>query len=276
MGNVGDNFSFHGLYVCPDLDIATYALAGVADGTRGWGLRGDTFSALAQLEDLGLEAWFRLGDRDMAVQVARKAMLDGGATLTGATDALRRMFGVPHLILPVTDDKVETHMITPGGPMHLQEFWVREGGRPKVVGVEYRGSRSSRVTAQVERALKGADRVVVCPANPVTSIGPILAVPGVLEGLVGTRARISALSPMLGNAPFSGPASKMMKGLKLRPDSAGVAAGYSAFLDAIVIDRSDASMKGPIEETGVECVLSRTAMSGPADETRLAKELVGA
>ena len=276
LGNVGDDYRFYGLPVCPDLDIAMYTLAGVADNARGWGIGGDSFAALKQLSGLGLETWFRLGDMDMAVQVFRRSLIDSGMTLTEATDSLRRALGVSASILPVTDDPLETHIITPRGSLHLQEFWVRERGRPHVVGVEYRGSRSASLTREAKGAIRAADRVVVCPANPVTSIRPMLAVRGTLGALAKSQARISALSPMIGQAPVSGPAAKLMKACGVRVDSVGVAKLYSAFLDSIIIDGSDKEMKEEIESIGVECRLSSTFIRGSADEVRLARELLSA
>ncbi len=276
VGNVGDDYSFYGLPVCPDLDIATYTLAGIADPARGWGISGDSYVALGQLSRLGLETWFRLGDMDMAVQVFRRSMTQSGMTLTEATDSLRRALGVKASIVPVTDDPLETRVLTPAGSLHLQEFWVRERGRPRVTGVEYRGSRSASLTQEAKRALGEAERVVVCPANPVTSIRPLLAVRGVSEALAKSQARISALSPMIGRAPVSGPVAKLMKACGIRVDSVGVAKLYSAFLDCIIIDGSDRDMKEEIESIGVECRLSGTLIRGSRDEVRLAKELLSA
>ena len=276
IGNVGDNFRFHGLYVCPDLDIAMYTLAGVSDPVRGWGLKGDTFTAMDQLAKVGLETWFRLGDRDMATQVLRRGWLDAGMTLTQVTDLMRKGFRVRHPILPVTDDPLETYVLTPRGPLHLQEFWVRDRGRPRATRVEYRGSVSARPTSQVAEAVGAADRVVICPANPVTSVGPMLAVPGVVEILAEARGRVSALSPMLGKAPFSGPAAKLMKAAGISSDSIGVAEKYAPFLDSLLIDRADEAMKAQIEDAGVDCVLSGTKIAGAKDEARLARELLEA
>ncbi len=276
VGNVGDNFHFHGLYVCPDLDIATYSLAGVADPVRGWGLRGDSFTTMDQFAKMGVDSWFRLGDRDMATQILRRGWLDAGMTLTQATDLLRRSFGVGHPVLPISDDPVETYVLTPRGPLHLQEFWVRDGGRPRVAGVEYRGASFARPTSKAVEAVEQADRVVICPANPVTSVGPILAIPSVGDVLARARARVSALSPMIGKAPFSGPAAKLMKAVRMRTDSVGVAERYAQFLDSIVIDRSDEAMKGAVKDAGVDCAVSDTRIRGGRDEVRLARELLEA
>lgn len=276
IGNVGDNFHLHGLYVCPDLDIAMYTLAGIEDPGKGWGIDGDTFAVLDQLSKLGIETWFRLGDKDIATQILRRQLLEGGMSLTRATDWLRRSFGVDHLILPVTDDPLETYVTTPGGSLHLQEFWVREKGRPRVVGVEFRGSASARPTEQALTALEQAERIVICPANPVTSVGPMTAIQGFTQALSKTPARVAALSPMLGTAPFSGPAAKLMKAVGMRTTSVGVAEKYSPFLDSLIVDAADAAMKEGIKEAGVDCVISKTLIRGSRDEVRLARELLAA
>jgi LPPG:FO 2-phospho-L-lactate transferase len=274
--NVGDNVWMHGLYVCPDLDITMYTLAGLADRRQGWGIEGDTFRTLVQLGQIGEPTWFALGDMDMATQIVRTRMLREGMTLTSVTEKLRKAFDVAQTILPLTDDRVETRVLTASGYEHLQEFWVRDRGRPAVRGVAYKGASRARFTEDVEEAIRKADRIVLCPANPVTSIGPMLAVQGFSRRLSRTKARVTALSPMMGRAPFSGPAAKLMKAVGMRPDSVGVAQMYSGFLDSLVIDRSDAGVAAEIEELGIKCILSDTLMKYPSDEERLSKELVEA
>jgi LPPG:FO 2-phospho-L-lactate transferase len=276
VANVGDNFWVHGLYVCPDLDIAMYTLAGLASRRQGWGIEGDTFRTLAQLGQIGERTWFTLGDMDIATQIVRTRMLREGLTLTSVTEGLRKAFRVVQAILPLTDDPVETRILTPAGYVHLQEFWVRDRGRPAVRGVAYKGSSRARFTEEVERAIKRADRVVICPANPVTSIGPMLAVPGFSRMLSRTKARVTALSPMVGRVPFSGPAAKLMKAVGMRSDSVGVAQMYSEFLDSLVIDRSDEGITGQIEELGIKCVPSDTLMKDRSEEKRIAKEMLEA
>lgn len=276
VANVGDNVWMHGLYVCPDLDIAMYTLAGLADRRQGWGIEGDTFRTLAQLGQIGEPTWFALGDMDIATQIVRTKMLREGLTLTSITEKLRIAFHVAQTILPLTDDPVESRILTPAGYAHLQEFWVRDRGRPVVRGVTYKGASRARLSEDVGKAIERADRVVLCPANPVTSIRPMLAVPGFSIGLSRTKARVTALSPMVGRAPFSGPAGKLMKAVGMRPDSVGVAQMYSEFLDSLIIDRSDAGLAAEIEELGIKCTFSDTLMRDRSDEERLSKELVEA
>lgn len=274
ISNVGDNIWMHGLYICPDVDIAMYTLAGIANRQKGWGVEGDTFETLGQMKLEGEESWFALGDRDLATHILRTMMVREGVGLTEATRRLCRSLGVKPRILPATDSPLETWVRTPAAQMHLQEFWVKQRGRPKVIGVRYWGASKARPTPDVERAIMGAGRVVVCPANPVTSIGPMLAIPGFAKLLSKTPGRVSALSPMVGSMPFSGPAAKLMKGVGIRPDSAGVAEKYSRFLDSIIIDRSDAGLVDEIEAMGIGCKLSDTMIGSESDERRLARELL--
>jgi LPPG:FO 2-phospho-L-lactate transferase len=274
VANVGDNAWFHGLYVCPDVDTVTYTLAGIADSQRGWGIQGDEFKTLAQLKRLGAEGtWFNIGDRDMATDLLRTALMREGKTLTGATAAIARGLGVRRwTILPATDQHVETRIITAKkGEMHLQEFWVKERGRPTATGVRYVGARRARATKEVADRLSSAGRVIVAPANPITSVMPILSIGGFREMLRGSKARKVAVSPMLGKGSFSGPAAQLMLARGLKPTSEGVARLYKGVIDAILIDESDRAQANAIERAGVSCHLTSTLMRSREDEVRLAK-----
>ena len=275
LANVGDNIWTYGVYVCPDVDIATYRLAGISS-PRGWGIAGDSFEVLRGLSRLGKETWFRLGDMDLAVCLARTEMLRKGLSLTQATERIAKSLGAGSPILPVTDDRLETRILTPTGELHLQEFWVRERGRPKVIGVRYEGARGAEPTREVAAAVSAADRVVICPANPVTSIGPMLAVTGFKRLLRETGARIVALSPMEGAAPFSGPAGKFLRATGTSPDSYGVARLYSDLADCIVISEADAALGEKVRALGMECVTTGTRMRGLTGELRLARVMIEA
>lgn len=276
VANVGDNYWVHGLYVCPDVDVAMYSLAGLAHPRRGWGIAGDSFSVLGQLKRLGQETWFGLGDRDLATAILRTKLLGEGHSLTEVTLGLCAQLGVRPSILPVTDSPLETHMITRRGEMHLQEYWVRYRGRPAVEKVRYVGAEGARPTALVRKAISDADTIVLCPANPVSSIGPMLAVRGMRQLLSRCKGRKVALSPMAGRAPFSGPAGKLMEALGIRPDSLGVASLYSGFLDELVIDKRDKSLRPEIERLGVTCLVTDTFMASGREERRLATVLTRA
>ena len=276
VANVGDNFWIHGLYICPDVDIAVYSLAGIADTARGWGIDGDTFAMLGQLGALGSEAWFSLGDRDMAVHLFRTNLMRAGASLTEVTDKVRARLGVLQDVLPATDGSLETHILTEEGKMHLQEFWVKNRGKPGVLGVSYDGAEGCMPTSRALSAIGGADRIVLCPANPVTSIGPILSIPGVRTALKAAKGKVVGVSPMRGASPFSGPAGKLLQGTGVHPDVAGVVGMYSDFMDAILVDSTDAAAADEVKSLGVEPIIADTEMAGASGEARLAGEVLRA
>jgi len=274
IANVGDNAWFHGLYVCPDIDTVTYTLAGIVDSQRGWGIGGDQFRALGQLKRFGSEGtWFNIGDMDIATDIYRTAMMGQGKTLTEVTSAVARGLGVRRWkVLPATDHHVETHVVTvEKGEMHLQDYWVKEKGMLTPKDVRYVGARMARPTTEVAASLASADRVVISPANPITSVMPTLSITGFRELLSKCEARKVAISPMLGEGAFSGPAARLMTAKKLRPSSEGVARLYKGLVDAIIIDESDRAQAAAIEKMGVSCHLTSTLMRFREDEVRLAR-----
>jgi LPPG:FO 2-phospho-L-lactate transferase len=274
VANVGDNAWFHGLYVCPDIDTVTYTLAGIEDAAKGWGIMGDEFKTLAQLKRLGAEGtWFNIGDLDMATHLFRTTLMRQGKSLTEATSRIALGLGVHRWkILPATDQHVETRIITAEkGEMHLQEFWVKEKGRPRPTGVRYVGARHARVSAQVKKSIASSDRIIVCPANPITSIMPMLSIGGFREALRGSNARKVAVSPMIGEGAYSGPAGWLMAAKKLKSTSEGVAKLYRGVVDAMIVDESDRPQARAIEKAGVSCYFTSTLMRSGEDEVRLAK-----
>ena len=271
VSNVGDNFWNHGLYVCPDIDIAIYTLAGLSDVERGWGISGDSFNVLSQLGRLGEETWFNLGDKDLATHIFRTEQLGKGNRLGEITAMLCERLKVTQRVLPCTDDRLETFIATNIGTMHLQEFWVKHHGDPQVMGVEYRGSDGAKAEEKVLVALESADRIIFCPANPVTSMMPILAVEGVQKAIARSKARRVAVSPMIGGAPVSGPAAKMMQAIGARPDSTSVARLYRGLIDSMVIDRADEAETSALQGEGVQAVKGSILMKDREDESRLAK-----
>jgi LPPG:FO 2-phospho-L-lactate transferase len=271
VSNVGDNFWNHGLYVCPDIDIALYTLAGIADVRRGWGLDGDSFRVLSQLGALGEETWFNLGDKDIATHIFRTDQMARGKRLGDITALLCERLKVTQKVLPCTDDRLETYLATDVGFMHLQEFWVKNHGNPEVTGVEYRGSEGARAEERVLAALESADRVVFCPANPVTSILPILAVEGVRRAVTRSRARRVAVSPMIGAGPVSGPAGKLMRAIGAEPSSASVARLYKGLVDTMLIDTADSAQAAEVADAGMRAAPNSILMSNRDDERRLAK-----
>jgi LPPG:FO 2-phospho-L-lactate transferase len=295
--NVADNAWFHGLYVCPDIDTVTYTLAGLADTERGWGIAGDKFTALQQLTKLGSEGtWFRIGDMDMATDVFRTAMTTTRTTkiwerrgreeergrrgekrtrksLTEVTSLIARSLGVQNCsVIPATDSHVETHIMTSEmGEMHLQEYWVRERGELTPRGIRYVGAGEARATKEVVRNIRSAERLIITPANPLTSIMPILSIGGFKRLLRESEARRIAVSPMIGDKPFSGPAAKLMASQGIAANSLEVARLYKGLIDAIVVDESDGHLATAIEREGMSCILAPTTMRSREDETKLAR-----
>lgn len=276
IGNTGDDCLIWGLHVSPDVDTVTYALAGLLDEAKGWGVRDDSFHCLAAMAALGQETWFNLGDRDLATHLFRTERLRAGQTLTEITDAIRRSLGVRSRILPMSDQPVRTRVLTPEGWLGFQEFFVREKARVELLDVTCEGAAHARPAPGVIEAIHGARAVIVCPSNPITSIGPILAVPGVIQALGETRAKVLALSPIVGGAPVSGPAGKLMAAKGLPVSSVGVAMAYRGWLDLLVIDRQDESLVPDIEKLGVAPVLAPTLMTDRESEAALARAVLEA
>jgi LPPG:FO 2-phospho-L-lactate transferase len=276
VGNTGDDLDWWGLRVSPDLDSVAYALAGLLDATRGWGIRDDTFHCLAAMEQLGRETWFRLGDRDLATHLHRTLLLRAGASLTTATRAITDALGVTARLVPMSDDPVRTELRTGSGWLSLEEFFVRERCRPDVLDVAYRGAESARPAPPVLEAIDAAEAVVVCCSNPVTSIGPILAVPGITDALARTPAPVVAVSPIVGGQPVSGPAAKLLAARGLEVSPLGVAQAYQPWLDALVVDGRDAAHAGALEREGVRPVVADALMPDGAAEARLARVVLEA
>lgn len=272
--NTADDFDPWGLRVCPDLDTVMYTLAGVANPETGWGLAGESFAFLDALSGYGEDAWFRLGDRDLATHVLRTQKLRAGHTLTGITAELSRALGIPGSILPMCDEKVSTVLKTPAGLLEFQEYFVRRRQRDEVLGVDLRGIEAARPTDSVLEAVSGADVVVFCPSNPVVSLGPILSVPGMREALRAAPAPKVAVSPIVGGRALKGPADRMLASLGHEVSSAGVAALYEGILDGMVIDGDDEGQRGDIEGLGMGVLAADAVMHDPPDRERLAREVL--
>ena len=270
--NTGDDCIFHGLYVCPDIDTIVYTLAGLSDDEKGWGLKGDTFAALEQLRRLGSEAWFNLGDKDLATHILRTRLLNEGLKLSAITERIRRALGVETAILPMSDDRIETRIQTPSGELSFQEFFVKERWAPEVLAVRFTGVEKSLASPGVLDAIRTADAIIVCPSNPVTSIGPILAVPEVRAALEQTEAPVVGVSPIIGDMAISGPAHKLMGVRGWESSPLGVAKCYADFLDTILIAPEDRSSACEVEKLGVHPVCTDIRMSSIADKRRLAAE----
>jgi LPPG:FO 2-phospho-L-lactate transferase len=272
--NTGDDSIFHGLYVSPDIDTITYTLAGSIDSAKGWGIKDDTFVVLDELRRLGNDAWFNLGDKDLATHITRTRLLDEGRKLSEITDQLRRTLGVRSTILPMSDERIETRVETPAGEISFQEFFVRERWTPEVTGIRFLGAEQSRPAPGVLEAIGRAGAIVVCPSNPITSIGSILAVPGIRAALKEIDVPIIGVSPIIGAAAISGPAHKLMKASGWESSSLGVAKCYDDFLDILLIANEDRNLAHGIEDRQVKAVCTDIRMVSGAGKKRVAREVL--
>ncbi|HET7149552.1 MAG TPA: 2-phospho-L-lactate transferase [Candidatus Nitrosopolaris sp.] len=274
VSNVADNIWLYGLYVCPDIDTVIYGLANKLDLRRGWGVKNDSFECLRQMEMLGEHTWFRLGDKDLAMHILRTIMLKSGKSLSYITERFREKFAVSSKIIPATDDPVETKVLTDSGEMHIQEFWVRLQAEPPVLGIRYEGADKARINPRVIQAMRASELIVIAPANPVSSIGPILDIKGFKKALIAEKEKIVAVSPLIGNSAISGPAVKYMKALKLKTSPFGIAEHYSEFVTKFVISKNDGEFVGRIARLGMTVYKTDILMKNTDDENRLASYLL--
>ena len=274
VANVGDDAEMHGHLVCPDIDALLYTLSGLIDTDQGWGVRGDTHTAHAMFERLEAPTWFRIGDADLATHANRSRLLHDGASLTEATAAMATALGIGARILPATDDRWRTILDTDEGPMEFQEYFVRRRQQPEVRAVRFDGD--ARPTAAVLAAIGMADLVVIGPSNPIVSIGPILALPGIREALAESGAPALAVSPIVAGRALKGPADRMLSSLGHESSALGVARFYDGLIERFVLDEADAALAPRIEsETGVAVTVLPTVMRSDDDRGALAAAIVG-
>lgn len=269
--NTGDDIELFGLDISPDIDIVTYTLAGIVDEEKGWGLKEDTFNCLDALQTYGFETWFKLGDKDLATHIRRTHLLKSGFRLSSVTNDICRALGLRLRILPMTEDKFETVIVTDKGRMHFQEYLVKRAAQDKVLGVEFSGAATARATTGVIESILESDAVIICPSNPIVSIGTILSLKGVKNALMKTEAKIVAISPIVGGVPIKGPADKLMHGLGLEVSAFGVAGFYKDFLDTFVIDSVDKAQEERIQHLGLNVIVTNTVMKTLQDKVQLAR-----
>ncbi len=272
--NTGDDIVLHGLKISPDLDIVTYTLAGIVDSKKGWGFRGETFHALKRLAVYGRANWFNLGDRDLATHIHRTALLAEGKTLSQAAESIRTTLGVRSRILPMSDDPVPTFIESSEGSLHFQEYLVKHRAEPVVKGIRFAGAESARPALGVLEAIGSAERVIICPSNPLISIGPILAVPGIREGLRGHRTKVFAVCPIVGGRSLKGPSDKMLAQLGHEPSALGVAKLYADFTGTFVIDPTDKAQAAVISALGMNVSVVPTVMRTLSQKHKLARALL--
>jgi LPPG:FO 2-phospho-L-lactate transferase len=276
VGNTGDDFELYGLHISPDLDIVMYTLAGIVDEAKGYGVAGDTFHCLEMLKRLGFETWFGLGDRDLAVHVVRTELLGTGMTLSQTTTELCRMLHVKARLVPMSDDPVRTKVLTGQLRLDFQEYFVKRRAEDVVSGVIYDGCEKAKTAPGVLEAIERAERIVICPSNPLLSVSPMLSIPGFTDGLRQSNARVVGVSPIVGGKALKGPADKIMASLGFEASAYGVAKFYEDFLDHLIIDNADEQHRSRIESLGVKVTVTDTIMKSVEDSVRLAKVVADA
>jgi LPPG:FO 2-phospho-L-lactate transferase len=271
ISNTGDDIELFGLHISPDIDIVAYTLSGLVDEERGWGIRGDTFNSLDMLRRYGEATWFNLGDRDLATHVLRTQRLRAGHGLAAVTAELCTALGVTSRILPMCEQPVPSLVRTPAGLFHFQEYLVQRGGQEEVVDVLYQDSEYATPAPGVVEAIAQAEAILICPSNPIISIGTMLAVPGIREALQHSPAPVVAISPIIQGATLKGPADTMLRGLGFEVSAAGVARYYERLLDGFVIDTLDAALQARIGEQVAHVDVTNTIMRTLDDKVALAR-----
>jgi LPPG:FO 2-phospho-L-lactate transferase len=274
VGNTADDAEIHGLYVSPDLDTVTYTLAGLADPERGWGIRGDSFRCLEALGRLGADTWFQLGDCDLATHLYRTQRLSQGARLSDVTAEIAAALGVRSQIVPMSDNRIRTHVCTPAGELEFQTYFVKRRARDRVERVFFQGASESTPARGVIEAIAGSQAIIVCPSNPFISIEPILAVRGIREALQRKRDGVLAISPIVGGRALKGPAARMMKSMGLRPAAVEVARLYADFVGMFVLDELDGQQAVLVEKLGMRPIVMNTVMRGLREKKTLARVVI--
>ncbi|MBD0289816.1 MAG: 2-phospho-L-lactate transferase [Thermoleophilia bacterium] len=274
VGNVGDDVDVLGLHVSPDLDTVLYTLAGLLDEARGWGVREETYGALAMAGELGADTWFTLGDRDLGLHLVRTELLAAGLPLSAVCARLAQALGVAVRLLPASDDPVRTAVITPAGELPFQDWFVRRRHEDPVLAVRFRGAEEARPAPGVLEAIADADRILIAPSNPFVSVGPILAVPGLVDALEARRERVAAVSPLVGGKAFRGPLPAMLASLGYEPSSVGVAEIYQRVASAFVVHPDDADLAPAIEALGLRALVAPIVMLEPAARAGVGRALL--
>lgn len=277
ISNVGDNIWLYGLYICPDIDTLIYGLADLLDKKRGWGVKGDSFQCLSQMKKIGVSTWFGLGDRDLALHLLRTSMMKEGKSLSETTDFLRKRYSINAQIIPATDSEVPTMIVTSKrGEMHLQEFWVKHQGRLSVSDIRYENASSAIANPAAIDAINSCRAIIVAPGNPVSSIGPLLAISDIREHLAQNRQKVIAVSPLIGRTAVSGPAVKYMRALGLENSSFGVAKYYRELVGTFIISKEDSSpeLQRKINALDMQVYKTNIIMKARRDEIRLGSYLL--
>lgn len=274
IGNVADDQEFHGLWVSPDIDTLTYTLAGRIDSAKGWGLADESNRVLDGLKRLGCDSWMYLGDLDLATHILRTQLRSQGIRPSVIAQRIAESFGVQNKIILPTDDRLQTRIRTPEGWLSFQEYFVREQCQPEILDIQLDGVERATATPEALAAIREADLLILAPSNPIVSIGPILAVPGLGQAFALCNAVKVAVSPLIGGATVKGPADRMLSVSGYRCNNLGIADCYSDLIDGLIIDQRDQPEARALEERGLHVMTTNTLMLNDADKTRLARELL--
>jgi LPPG:FO 2-phospho-L-lactate transferase len=274
--NTGDDFEHLGLHISPDIDTLVYTLSGQSNTDAGWGRRGETWQFMQAMKQLGGEAWFNLGDLDLAMHIERTQRLRKGATLTQVTKQLGAALGVQYPVLPMSDAPVRTMIGTANGELAFQHYFVRDRCAPAVTGFRFAGAPGAAPTREIEALFDDADLagVIICPSNPFVSVDPVLAVPGMRAGLKRRRVPVVAVSPIVAGTAIKGPTAKMMTELSIPNDAVSVARHYRGLIDGFVIDQQDAALESAVAALGIAAVVTQTVMLSLADRRQLAVDVL--
>ena len=271
IGNTGDDFTLFGLHISPDLDTIMYTLADIVNETNGWGIKNDTHNTLNTLGKLGQETWFKLGDKDLATHLIRTKLLKEGTSLTQATAQLMKMHSLKTKLIPMSNQPVHTKIVSNRRTLDFQEYFVKNQTKDKVTNVIYEDADKAEPAPGIVKAINQAQRIIICPSNPILSIAPILAIPAIHRAIQTTKAHTVAISPIIAGKTIKGPAAKIMNTMKLDASAIGVAKYYRDIADKIIIDHADASQKNQIQKLGFKVTITNTIMKNLKDSTHLSR-----
>jgi LPPG:FO 2-phospho-L-lactate transferase len=274
ISNIADNIWFHGLYICPDIDTITYGLAYILDKKRGWGVMGDSFMFMEQMKKLGQDYWFKIGDKDLALHIVRTNFLNKGKSLSWITEWIRKKFSISSRIIPASDDHVETRIETSQGEMHIQEFWVKNHAELDIAYVRYKGIETATANSRAVESIKNSELVIIAPGNPISSIGPIISLPIIRKELESKKDSVIAVSPIVGNSPLSGPASKYMQVMGMESSPFGIASYYKDIASNLVISRMDDEYQYKINKLGINVYKTNIVMQNLQDEITLSNYIL--
>ncbi len=274
VSNIADNIWIHGLYICPDIDTIMYGLAGLLDKSRGWGVVDDSFVFMEQMKRLEQDYWFKIGDKDLALHIVRTNFLKEGKSLSWITEWIRKKLSVSPVIIPASDDHFETRIETPIGDMHIQEYWVKHRAELGISNIRYKGIEQAIPSGKALEAIRNSDIIVIAPGNPISSIGPITSIRAIRKELSLRKEKVVAVSPLIGNAALSGPASKYMNAMGIESSPIGLASHYADFVSNLVISESDKEYENQIRNIGVNVYKTNIIMDNEQDEINLSNYIL--